>query len=74
MVAGRGGNENFSVGLYVLDEAGTVTEIISAPELNPLGPLKQVAGFLHQYVVSRHAFKRSMVPVEQGGTRLLSLP
>ena len=33
-------NENSNVTLYVLDENGGMTDVLSPPELNPLGPLK----------------------------------
>jgi hypothetical protein len=44
-----------------------ITDVLSPPELNPLGPLKQVAKFLHEYVPTRLRFKGSMVLVGQGG-------
>jgi uncharacterized repeat protein (TIGR01451 family) len=60
-------NENVNVTLYVLDENGGITDVLSPPELNPLGPLKQVAKFLHEYVPTKLRFKGSMVLVGQGG-------
>jgi uncharacterized repeat protein (TIGR01451 family) len=60
-------NENINVALYVLDENGGITDVLSTPELNPLGPLRQVAKFLHEYVPTKLRFKGSMVLVGQGG-------
>ena len=60
-------NENINVTLYVLDENGGITDVLSPPELNPLGPLKQTAKFLHEYVPTKLRFKGSMVLVGQGG-------
>jgi hypothetical protein len=51
----------------VLDENGGITDVLSPPELNPLGPLHQVAKFLHEYVPTKLRFKGSMVLVAQGG-------
>jgi len=51
----------------VLDENGGITDVLSPPELNPLGPLKQVAKFLHEYVPTKLRFKGSMVLVGQSG-------
>jgi hypothetical protein len=60
-------NENINVTLYVLDENGGITDALSPPELNPLGPLKQVARFMHEYVPTKLRFRGSMVLVGQGG-------
>jgi hypothetical protein len=60
-------NENINITLYVLDENGAVADVLSPPELNPLGPLRQVARFLHEYLPTRLRFKGSMVLVGQGG-------
>ena len=59
--------ENINVTLYVLDENGGITDVLSPPELNPLGPLKQTAKFLHEYVPTKLRFKGSMVLVGQSG-------
>ena len=59
--------DNINVTLYVLDENGGITDALSPPELNPLGPLKQAAKFLHEYVPTRLRFKGSMVLVGQNG-------
>ena len=60
-------NENINVTLYVLDENGGITDVLSPPELNPLEPLKQTARFLHEYVPTKLRFKGSMVLVGQEG-------
>ncbi len=60
-------NANVNLTLYVLDENGGITDVLSPPELNPLGPLKQVAKFLHEYVPTKLRFKGSMVLVGQNG-------
>jgi hypothetical protein len=60
-------NENINITLYLLDENGGITDALSPPELNPLGPLKQVAKFLHEYVPTKLRFRGSMVLVGQGG-------
>ena len=59
--------ENINVTLYVLDENGGITDVLSPPELNPLGPLKQTSKFLHEYVSTKLKFKGSMVLVGQSG-------
>ncbi len=60
-------NENVNVRLYVLDENGGITDVLSPPEFNPLGPLKQAAKFLHEYVPTKLRFKGSMVLVGENG-------
>jgi CSLREA domain-containing protein/uncharacterized repeat protein (TIGR01451 family) len=60
-------NDNINIKLFVLDENGVITDTLSPPELNPLGPLHQVSRFLHEYLPSRLRFKGSMVLVGQGG-------
>jgi uncharacterized repeat protein (TIGR01451 family) len=60
-------NENVNVALYVLDENGAITDVLNPPELNPLGPLRQTAKFLHEYVPTKLRFKGSMVLVGLGG-------
>jgi hypothetical protein len=51
----------------VLDENGGITDVLNPPELNPLGPLRQTAKFLHEYVQTKLRFRGSMVLVGQGG-------
>src|SRR4030095_8119157 len=60
-------DQNINLTLYVLDENGAITDVLNPPELNPLGPLHQVAKFLHEYVPTKLRFKGSMVLVAQGG-------
>jgi uncharacterized repeat protein (TIGR01451 family) len=60
-------SENISITLYVLDENGGITDVLNPPELNPLGPLKQAAKFLHEYVPAKVRFKGSMVLTGQNG-------
>jgi uncharacterized repeat protein (TIGR01451 family) len=62
-------NESVNIRLYLLDEAGAITDALSPPDLNPLGPLRQVARFLHEYLPSRLRFNGSLVLVAQGGKK-----
>jgi hypothetical protein len=56
------GDSNINISIVVLDESGfQVGDIISPPELNPLGPHKQVARYLHQYRSQAATFKGSMI-------------
>jgi hypothetical protein len=51
-------NENINVTLYALDEKGGITDVLSPPELNPLGPLKQVAKFLQRVCPDKAEIQR----------------
>jgi hypothetical protein len=65
-------NENINIRLVVLNAEGGITETISPPELNPLGPGRQVSKFLHEYLASRSTFRGSMVLAAQGGRRFVA--
>ena len=65
-------NENMNVRLVVLNAEGNITETISPPELNPLGPGRQVSKFLHEYPSARSTFRGSMVLAAQGGRRFVA--
>ena len=65
-------NENMNVRLVVLNAEGNITETISPPELNPLGPGRQVSKFLHEYLPARSTFRGSMVLAAQGGRRFVA--
>ena len=72
-------NENMNVRLVVLNAEGNITETISPPELNPLGPGRQVSKFLHEYLPARSTFRGSTGPGSPGrkkirGHRLDSIP
>ncbi len=62
---------DINITVFTLNEDGAILDQISPPELNPLGPQKQVARFLHQegYLPSRTNFKGSMVLVVSGGEK-----
>jgi hypothetical protein len=56
-------DEDIYLRIHVLDEQGQVVDSISPPELNPLGPRRQVARFLHEYLNTRLKFRGSMAVV-----------
>jgi hypothetical protein len=62
-------SEDISIRLVTLDEEGRVMDNITPPELNPLGPQRQIAVFLHQILPARATFRGSMALVVQGGKR-----
>jgi hypothetical protein len=56
------GNSDINISIVVLDESGfQVGNTVSPAELNPLGPQKQVARYLHQYLPLVTTFKGSMI-------------
>ena len=65
-------NENLNVRLVVLNAEGNITDTISPPELNPLGPQRQVSKFLHEYLPARATFRGSMVLLAQSGRRFVA--
>jgi IPT/TIG domain len=65
-------NENINVRLVVLNAEGNITDTVSPPELNPLGPQRQVSKFLHEYLPARSTFAGSMVLAAQGGKRFVA--
>jgi len=64
-------DENISISVVILNMDGTMAESIAPPELNPLGPQRQVAKFLHEYLPLRASFRGSMVLVAQGGQKFV---
>ncbi len=62
-------SEDVSIRLVTLDENGAVMENVTPAELNPLGPQKQIAVFLHQILPARATFRGSIALVVQGGKR-----
>jgi hypothetical protein len=68
-------DENINIKIVTLNENGTIQDTISPSELNPLGPRKQVARFLHQYILQAQSlrFKGSMVLVVQGGKKCVTV-
>ena len=65
-------NENINIRIVVLNTDGSVTDTISPPELNPLGPQRQVSKFLHEYLPARATFRGSLVLLAQGGRRFVA--
>ena len=65
-------NENINVRLVVLNAEGNITDTLSPPELNPLGPQQQVSKFLHEYLPARATFRGSMVLAAQAGRRFVA--
>ncbi len=53
--------EDIFVKIYLLDESGNIVDEIAPPELYPLGPRKQIARFLHEYLGTRLNFRGSLV-------------
>jgi hypothetical protein len=62
-------SEDISIRLVTLDENGTVMDNMMPAQLNPLGPQRQVAVFLHEILPNRVTFRGSMALVVQGGKR-----
>jgi len=52
--------DSVNVRLITLDQSGNVADDIFPPQLNPLGPNRQVAVFLHQ-LVPRSTFKGTLI-------------
>jgi hypothetical protein len=65
-------NENINIRLVVLNADGGPADILSPPELNPLGPQRQVSKFLHEYLPIRSTFRGSMVLLAQAGRRFVA--
>jgi hypothetical protein len=68
-------DENINIKIVTLSENGAVLDTITPSELNPLGPRKQVARFLHQYVPQAQSlrFRGSMVLVVQSGKKCVTV-
>ena len=65
-------NENINIRLVVLNAEGNITETLTPPELNPLGPQRQVSKFLHEYLPVRATFRGSVVLAAQAGRRFVA--
>jgi hypothetical protein len=65
-------NENINIRVVVLNAEGNITETLTPPELNPLGPQRQVSKFLHEYLPVRATFRGSVVLAAQGGRRFVA--
>jgi hypothetical protein len=65
-------NENINIRVVVLNADGNITETLTPPELNPLGPQRQVSKFLHEYLPARATFRGSVVLVAQAGRRFVA--
>ncbi len=63
------GETDVHLTVTTLKEDGTVAEMIRPAELNPIGPQKQVARFLHEYLPGRSTFRGSMTLTSQPGER-----
>jgi hypothetical protein len=61
------GTGDINIKIVAVREDGTVADTLSPPELNPLGPQRQVARFLHEYRPTLSRFRGSMVLIGQGG-------
>jgi hypothetical protein len=64
-------DEDVYIRINLLDESGKVVDSITPTELNPLGPRKQVARFLHQYLSARLQFRGSMVLVPAQSAKMV---
>jgi hypothetical protein len=65
-------NENINIRVVVLNAEGNITETLTPPELNPLGPQRQVSKFLHEYLPVRATFRGSVVLAAQAGRRFVA--
>jgi hypothetical protein len=65
-------DENINVTLVVLNADGTMMATLTPPELNPLGPRRQVSKFLHEYLAAGATFRGSMVLAAQTGRRFVA--
>ena len=54
-------SSSVNVKIVVIDENGNIVDSASPPELNPLGPRKQLAKFLNEVFPARSTMKGSMV-------------
>ena len=62
--------EDVYIRIYLLDESGNVVDSITPTELYPLGPRKQIARFLHEYLGTRLKFRGSMVIVALNASKM----
>ena len=66
-------NENINVTVTVVNQDGSVLSAINPPELNPLGPRKQVARYIHEYLPATSDFAGSIVLTTQDGKPFLAM-
>jgi len=65
------GIENINIRLITVNEDGTVADIVAPAELNPLGPQRQIARFIHEYLPHRLKFRGSLVLAAEPGKRFV---
>ena len=63
------GKDNINIKIVLVNQDGTVAETASPALLNPLGPGKKIARFLHQDLPARVRFRGSMVLISQDGKK-----
>jgi len=56
-----------NIKIVMVNPNGSAVQTLNLPQLNPLGPRRQIARFLHQDVPSLGTFQGSMVLIGQGG-------
>jgi hypothetical protein len=61
------GTQAIHISVSTLDETGKTADSVSPSDLNPLGPHKQIAIFLHQIIPARKQFRGSVVLTAQPG-------
>ncbi len=65
-------NEDINVKLTVVRQDGSLLGAISPAELNPLGPQRQIARFIHEYLPLTSDFAGSLVLTAQGGKQFVA--
>jgi len=63
------GGEDIGIRLITMNADGTLADNVTPAQLNPLGPRKQIAIFLHEILPTRLKFRGSIVLVGQGGKK-----
>ncbi len=64
-------DEDINISIVLLNPDGSPADNLTPPELNPLGPQKQVARFIHEYLGARATFRGAMVLTTQGGKKFV---
>jgi beta-glucanase (GH16 family) len=64
------GSSEVRVSLTTFRPDGSIADVLSPPELNPLSPNSQVARFLHEYLPSRATFRGSLILAAEGGAKV----
>ncbi len=67
------GNDSIGLTLTVLGSDGTLADVVNPAELNPLGPRKQIARFLHEILPNRSTFKGSLTISAQPGRSFVAV-